>query len=51
MAAVLGAAGALAGGVAGRLLAERISSDEWDPTCEARPYVGTKSADEDITEE
>ena len=51
MAALVGAAGALAGGVAGRLLAERISPDEWDPTWEARSYVGTKSADDDITED
>jgi hypothetical protein len=45
MAAALGALGALAG----RQVAVQISPDEWDPTPNHRPYVGTNSPDDDIT--
>jgi outer membrane lipoprotein SlyB len=46
--ALLGALGAVAGGVLGRLIASRISADEWDPRETHRPYVGANSPDDDI---
>ena len=46
---VLAVIGAVAGGVAGKAIALRISADEWDPLWSPRPYVGTKSPDDDIT--
>jgi hypothetical protein len=44
----LGLVGALAGGIIGRLVANHISADEWDPLDGERPYVGTNSPDDDI---
>ena len=46
---VLGGVGALAGGVVGKLVALRISPEEWDPPPDRRPYVGVHSPDDDIT--
>jgi hypothetical protein len=40
--------GALAGGIAGRLIALRISADDWDPHASAQAYVGASSPDDDI---
>jgi hypothetical protein len=45
---VLGAIGAVAGGLGGRLLASHISPEEWDPALSHRPYVGANSPDDDI---
>jgi hypothetical protein len=40
--------GALAGGIVGRLIALRISSDDWDPHASEQAYVGASSPDDDI---
>jgi len=45
---VFAAIGAVVGAVAGRAIALRISKDEWDPLWSQRPYVGTRSPDDDI---
>jgi len=39
--------GALAGGLLSKLMAMRISADDWDPRFNRRPYVGTRSPDDD----
>ena len=45
----LGLVGIVLGGVAGKVLASRISADEWDPRFNQRPHVGTSSPDDDVT--
>jgi hypothetical protein len=40
--------GAAVGAVVGRLVASRISPEEWDPPANDHPYVGTNSPDDDI---
>src|SRR5262245_58047970 len=39
--------GTVVGGIAGRLIAFRVSSDEWDPPPPRRPYVGAQAPDDD----
>ena len=46
---VIAVVGALAGAVIGKAVAYRISADDWDPRFDRRPYVGTKSPDDDDT--
>ena len=48
---VLTLGGALAGGIVGAASASHISPEEWDPRPNDRPYVGTKSPDDDIARE
>ena len=45
---LLTAIGVLAGGVIGKLVAGRISVDDWDPPLNRRPYVGTRAPDDDV---
>ncbi len=40
--------GGLAGGIVGRLMALRISADDWDPHASSQAYVGASSPDDDI---
>jgi hypothetical protein len=46
---VIALVGALAGAIIGKAVAYRISADDWDPRFDRRPYVGTKSPDDDAT--
>lgn len=46
---ILAVVGALVGAVIGKAVAFRISPDDWDPRFDRRPYVGTKSPDDDVT--
>jgi len=41
--------GIMIGGVGGKVLATRISADEWDPRFRQRPHVGASSPDADVT--
>jgi hypothetical protein len=45
---VLSVVGAVAGVVAGRAIAPRISADDWEPRSSRRSYVGASSPDDDI---
>ena len=40
--------GALGGAIAGRVIASRVSADDWDPTGGQRSYVGANSPDDDL---
>jgi hypothetical protein len=39
--------GALAGGIVGRLIALRISADDWDPHASDQAYVGASTPDDE----
>ena len=41
--------GIMVGGVGGKVIASRISADEWDPRFHQRPHVGASSPDDDVT--
>ena len=45
---LLTAVGTLVGGVVGRLLAPRVSADDWDPPANHRSHVGVGSPDDDL---
>jgi hypothetical protein len=45
---LLAVAGVVAGGIVGRLVALRISADEWDPQFARRSYVGVSDPDDDL---
>jgi hypothetical protein len=40
--------GAATGALVGRLVAARLSPEDWDPPANDHPYVGTNSPDDDI---
>ena len=46
--AVCAGVGAMTGAALGRLVAPRISPDDWDPPANDRSYVGLHAPDDDI---
>jgi hypothetical protein len=47
MAALSTLGGALLGALAGKLIASRVSVDDWDPRASDRPWVGMHTPDDD----